>query len=110
MSRRLAAVLAAPLPVLLSAGCSPGVTPPAAVVEIQDLRFTPGSVTVPAGSAVEWRFDDGGLYHHVHADDGSFDSDIVGEGTYSATFDEAGTHTYACSIHPYMTGTVTVSG
>jgi plastocyanin len=110
MSRRLAAVLAAPLPVLLSAGCTTAAAAPAAVVEIQDLRFTPQAVTVAPGSTVEWRFDDGGLYHHVHADDGSFDSDVVGEGTYSVTFDEVGTHPYVCSIHPYMTGTVTVSG
>ena len=105
--RRLAAV-AVPLLVLLC-GCAPEPSAPAAVVEIRDLQFTPATVTVHVGETVEWRFDDDGLYHHVQADDGAFDSEIVGEGVFEVVFDEPGTYTYACSIHPYMTGTVVVT-
>ncbi|ALJ21593.1 hypothetical protein AOA12_17520 [Microbacterium sp. No. 7] len=102
--RRVAALTLLLAPAVL-AGCA------GAVVEvgIRDLRFTPQEVTVRVGDTVRWRFDDEGLYHHVEADDASFDSDIVGEGTYDVTFTEPGTYPYACSVHPYMTGTVVVS-
>ncbi|MGF6823925.1 plastocyanin [Microbacterium sp. ZKA21] len=97
---------------LLATGCSPTEASPAprtVDVEIRDLQFVPGEVEVSVGDTVRWVFDDGGMFHHVEATDGSFDSEIVGEGMFSVTFSEAGTHPYACSIHPYMTGTVTVS-
>lgn len=96
---------------LLATGCSPGApsAPRTVDVEIRDLQFVPGDVEVSVGDTVRWTFDDDGMFHHVEAADGSFDSEIVGEGTFSVTFAEAGTHSYACSIHPHMTGTVTVS-
>ncbi|MET0796873.1 MAG: plastocyanin/azurin family copper-binding protein, partial [Rhodococcus sp. (in: high G+C Gram-positive bacteria)] len=31
-----------------------------------------------------------------------------GSGTYSQTFDKAGTFTYTCTPHPNMTGTIIV--
>jgi plastocyanin len=30
------------------------------------------------------------------------------DGTYSRTFAAAGTYTYHCTVHPSMTGTITV--
>lgn len=82
---------------------------PAVEVGVRDLQFTPGDVSVAPGETVTWHFDDGGLLHHVEANEGDFESSIVGEGTFSVTLDEAGVHPYHCSIHPYMTGTITVS-
>lgn len=96
----------------LATGCSPGAAqsaPRTVDVHVRDLQFTPGEVTVSVGDTVRWTFDDGGMFHHVEATDDSFDSTILGTGTFSTTFTDAGTHSYACSIHPYMTGTVTVS-
>lgn len=86
-------------------GCAADV--PDAVIEISNVQFSPMDATVAVGDTVEWRFDDGGLLHHVESP-GEFDSGITGEGTFSYTFDRPGTYTYTCSIHPYMTGTVTV--
>ncbi len=40
--------------------------------------------------------------------EGEFDSGITGVGTFRHTFDRAGTYVYTCSVHRYMTGTVTV--
>jgi hypothetical protein len=63
---------------------------------------------VHQGSKVRWAFG-GVLPHTTTADDGSFDSGIVDPGTiFTATFDELGTFSYSCLVHPSMTGTVTV--
>jgi plastocyanin len=51
-----------------------------------------------------------GVAHTVTADDGSWGSGTLGQGaTYSHVFTSPGTYTYHCAIHPFMTGTVTVT-
>ena len=51
------------------------------------------------------------LDHSVVADDDSFRSDELGNGSsYEFTFDAAGEYSYVCGIHPEMSGTVIVSG
>ena len=79
-------------------------------VAVRDLQFTPQDVIVEVGDTVRWRFDDDGLLHHVVADDGSFESPMSGTSTFEVVFTKPGTYPYSCSIHPYMTGTVIVSG
>lgn len=91
---------------LLTPGCT-GEPAADAVVRIGDLRFEPREVRVPVGGTVEWRFDDGGLLHEVHAD-GVFDSRVQGGDTFRFTFDTPGDIEYLCSIHPYMSGIVHV--
>ena len=45
------------------------------------------------------------------ADNGEFDSGTLAQGDeFSETFGTAGTFAYHCTIHPSMTGTVTVEG
>lgn len=99
-------ILACGVLAAVTAGCA-GPEAPDAVIEISNVQFSPMDATVPVGGTVEWRFEDGGVLHHVESP-GAFDSGITGDGTYTHTFDRAGTYTYTCSIHPYMTGTVTV--
>ena len=91
---------------VLAAGCSsePDID---AIVLISNVRFDPQEVSIPVGGTVEWRFDDGGLLHEVHAD-GVFDSGVNGDSTFRFTFDTPGDVEYHCSIHPYMSGTVHV--
>ena len=77
---------------------------------IKDFAFSPKTVTVKVGGAVTWTNQDG-TTHSVKSDDGSFVSHDLEQGqTYTATFAKAGTFTYACGIHPFMTGTVVVQG
>ena len=42
--------------------------------------------------------------------DGKLKSELLTEGTFSYTFDDAGTFTYHCTPHPMMVGTVIVEG
>lgn len=77
-------------------------------VEIMNFMFMPGSLTVPVGTTVTWKFDDS-TDHTVSADDNSFASSPMANGqTFTHTFSTAGTVAYHCSIHPFMKGTITV--
>jgi plastocyanin len=80
-----------------------------AAVDIVDFAFDPSSITIEAGGTVTWT-NAGDVTHTVTADDGSFDSgDLASGDTYSFTFDEPGTYTYFCEIHPNMTGEIVVT-
>jgi plastocyanin len=77
-------------------------------VSMVDFAFQPSSVQVTAGSSVTWS-NNGAEPHTATAGDGSFDTGEVGPGSSaSVSFDQAGTFSYFCSIHPDMTGGVTV--
>lgn len=89
-------------------------------VLIADQSFNPGVVSVPVGTTVTWEWkactDDGyGGYagcaaHNVTFDDGSnIASSTQTTGTFTRTFNTAGTYKYHCSIHGAgMSGQVTV--
>ena len=78
--------------------------------------FIPADVTVDVGGEVTWSNDDTAAHtitSGTPADgpDGTFDSSLVMPGTtFSYTFEDAGEYTYFCVVHPWMEGTVTVSG
>jgi len=78
-------------------------------VEIRSFNFMPREVEIEVGDTVSWaNFD--GESHTATARDGSFDTGLIGPGqTASVTFDAAGTHTYYCTPHPGMIGTVVVA-
>lgn len=77
--------------------------------------FAPNPVSVKSGTAVTWTNNDS-VGHTVTsgkpADNVSgdvFDSGIIKPGkTFQFTFTKAGTQDYFCSVHPWMTGKVTV--
>lgn len=77
-------------------------------VTLENFAFSPATVTVKVGDTVTWTNNDSAT-HNVTADDGSFKSPDFGQGgTFSFTFQKAGTYTYGCTIHPQMKGTVVV--
>lgn len=78
------------------------------VVTIADMEFQNGTLTVEEGATVTWVWEDAPIEHNVVSDD--FESPLQAEGTYTHTFEEAGTYEYHCSPHPFMTGTITVVG
>lgn len=87
-----------------------------ATVEIDDFAYAPGTVTVEVGTTVVWSNEDA-TRHTVTAgtedapapDDFDLEVDEQGQ-TVRRTFDEPGTHAYFCELHPFMTGTVEVTG
>jgi len=82
-------------------------------VTIQDLLFTPDNVTISANGIVKWT--NNGTTHTVTSgtsptSDGKFSSGNLGTGaTVCVQFFGIGTAQYFCSIHPTMTGSVTVT-
>jgi plastocyanin len=78
-------------------------------VGITNFAFSPASITVKAGTTVTWTNNDS-VAHTIVGDNGGPSSGSIAQGgTYSYVFNTAGTLAYHCSIHPSMTGTVTVT-
>ena len=77
---------------------------------IVDFAFHPGATTVHVGDTVTWT-NSGKQPHTATANNGSFNTGILQTGqSGSHTFTQAGTFSYVCSFHPFMHGTVVVTG
>lgn len=77
----------------------------------QTWTYEPNDLHVPVGTKVVWT-NTGGAAHTVTSDDKkSFDSGAIQPGAqFSHVMDTAGTFPYHCTFHPFMKGTVTVTG
>ncbi len=76
-------------------------------VSIKNFAFDPQTITIKTGTTVTWTNDDSVL--HTVTSDGNFDSGTLDKDeTFSYTFDEEGTFSYICTIHPRMTGKIIV--
>lgn len=83
-------------------------TPRVWSVSIEDFYFDPPDAAIQPGDTIMW-INEGNHPHTVTADDGSFDSGTLQPGqSFSWTFQDPGTVTYHCSIHPFMMGSVSV--
>lgn len=79
-----------------------------ASVSIANFAFAPAELTVAAGATVRWSNDDAAP-HALAFKDGAGPTDLLLPGqSASRRFAAAGSFDYACSVHPYMRGTVTV--
>ncbi len=72
--------------------------------------YTPNPGTVKVGQTVAWQNNDV-ITHTATSDSGAFDTGAIPPGATSnpITMNTAGTFSYHCSIHPTMTGTLTVT-
>ena len=82
--------------------------------ETADGCFIPSPVTIPIGGTVTWDNSDNAAHTATagSAEDGPsgvWDSSLItAGGSYSFTFEEAGSYDYFCMVHPWMAGLVIV--
>ena len=102
---------------VLAAGCGGGASKSSAAtpaipdtIVIKNFAFSPSHLTVAPGATVTVRNEDV-TTHTVTSTDKTFDTGDVSPGA-SKTFTaptKPGSYGYICSIHQYMTGTLSVS-
>jgi len=99
-----------------SGGSTVNVSIPKGVGSTQGLNYVPASATVAKGGKVTWTNSD--PVPHTVTSTGTlpsgasnFDSGNMNQNaTYTVTFTVDGTYQYKCTYHPWMHGTVTVTG
>lgn len=83
--------------------------------------FSPNNLTVKAGTTITVKNHDSIPHTFTSTNDGKdvqspnasgkFDTGVLmGNADAQITIDKAGTYNYFCSIHPFMRGTITVTG
>jgi plastocyanin len=77
--------------------------------------YVPGETTVKAGETVTWKNDDTAIHTATSGKDatpdGKFDTSLVSSGQTSkpiAMPNEPGQFPYFCTLHPWMTGMITI--
>lgn len=88
------------------AGSDSGGEAASVTVSVDDNFFEPEEVDIATGGTVTWEWV-GTQPHNVVHDD--FESELMTEGTFEYTFDEAGTYEYVCTVHPGMEGVINVA-
>jgi plastocyanin len=76
-------------------------------VKMQNILFSPKTVTAKVGQIVRWTNDDS-VAHNVTASTFK-SSDFEQGGTYTQRMTKVGTITYKCTLHPGMDGTINVT-
>jgi alcohol dehydrogenase (cytochrome c) len=78
-------------------------------VKVMEFSYDVQRATIAAGSTVTWT-NTGSQAHTATGSDGSWDTgDIPPGGTASVMFPTAGTFTYICAPHPWMTAQIIVT-
>jgi plastocyanin len=76
------------------------------------LQFSPASQTASVGQVVEWT-NTGGVTHTIMFDSAPevclSDAQLAPGATWEVKFTKPGTYAYRCTIHPGMTGSITVT-
>jgi plastocyanin len=79
-------------------------------VTMKNIQFVPKAVSAKVGQTIRWTNADA-VDHNVTATKGEeLKSKAFGkDGTFSYKLDKPGKITYVCTLHPGMTGTITVT-
>ena len=80
-------------------------------VEIGDFQFDPTPVEISVGQSVVWENTHTQAHTSTGTGDQHWDTQNVapGESSDAVLFEDPGTFTYICALHPFMEGTVEVS-
>ena len=117
-ARPLTAAAAVAMLLGAAVACGSGSTSPAPAgsgggggpaVSIENFAFAPKGLTVKVGTTVTWTNQDSSI-HTATGDRQEFDTGNLAQGKAGQfTFTSAGSYSYHCTIHNYMTGTITVT-
>ena len=77
-------------------------------VVIKTFKYGPKDITVPVGTTVTWLNKDNEVHTVVSKDKKFRSSALDTDDSFTFTFTEPGTYAFFCSLHPQMTGSVTV--
>ena len=78
-----------------------------ATITIVNFAFSPNTATINANDTVTWNWV--GSPHSSTSDTGVWDSGVFDAGhTFTRAFTSAGSFPFHCTVHPFMTGTITV--
>ena len=77
-------------------------------VRIIDFAFRPRSLTIARGTVVRW-VNRGNRTHTTTSNTSLWNHTLAPDETFRRRFRRMGTFAYHCSIHPQMTGTITVT-
>jgi plastocyanin len=76
-------------------------------IVLDNFSFTPRAITVPVGTTITWMNRDD--VPHTIVSEGNFKSPALDtDESYSRQFDSRGVYDYFCSLHPKMTGSISV--
>lgn len=79
-------------------------------VVIQNFAYQPANLQVKVGTTVTWTNQDTAPHSVTFRDSSLTSSRLLQKGdVYRYTFTKAGTFTYYCQVHPYMTAQVVVT-
>ena len=93
---------------LLAHQAQAGPAPATAMVRIGNFTFNQPAIAVRPGTTVTWVNDDD-IPHTIVSTTQAFRSKVLDSGEkFSFTFAKPGIFAYFCSLHPRMTGKVTV--
>jgi plastocyanin len=102
---------------LVAAACSTGTGPVAQAqsssaqskpIAVRSLKFEPSKLTVKVGTKVNWLWREK-IAHNIVFKDKKYSSKVQNKGSFSTTFDKAGTFKYQCTLHPGMKGEIIVT-
>lgn len=78
-------------------------------IAISGMQFQPAMIRVKTGDQVTWMNSESMPHTLTSRDSGTLASARLNRGsTFSHTFEQPGTYTYYCALHPSMTGIVIV--
>ena len=111
--RKLGAALAVVLLAAMITTSALAGAPPVkqAKVDVDGLKFTPGTLKIKQGTKVVWKWVDGSdIQHNIYVMRGpaKFHSKTMAKGSFSHLFTKRGKYVLFCRIHPFMRETVTV--
>ncbi len=107
-ARTLVALIPLAVATASSADAGKGAAPKMHVVTVENMQFSPQSLTVGRADRIVWVNKD--LFPHTAtADSKVFDSrEIAPQASWTYVADKAGEYPYSCAYHPTMKGKITV--